>query len=72
MPWLQINNTGSLELTREIKQNQQSPKIVSKTAKQLLEEKENSAGFSNKPAAEFGARTATQNHTQGGDILQDV
>lgn len=24
------------------------------------------------PAADFGARTATQNHTQGGDILRDV
>jgi hypothetical protein len=47
-----------------------STNIVLKTDKQLLEEQqENGAGFSNKPAADFGARTATQNHTQGGDIL---
>lgn len=34
--------------------------------------KQKSAGFSNKPAADFGARTGIQNHIQGGDILQDV
>ena len=32
------------------KKSQQSSKIVFKTAEQLLEEQENSAGFSNKPA----------------------
>jgi hypothetical protein len=34
--------------------------------------KQKSAGLLEKPAADFGARTATQNHTQGGDILHDV
>jgi hypothetical protein len=43
-------------LTRRIRQ---STKKVLKTAKQLLEEQESSAGFSNKPATDFGARTDT-------------
>jgi hypothetical protein len=34
--------------------------------------KQKSAGFLDKPAADFGARTTTQDSTQGGDILQDV
>jgi hypothetical protein len=34
--------------------------------------KQRSAGFSNKPAADFGARTDTSDGNRRSDILQDV
>jgi hypothetical protein len=57
-------------LTRKIRQNQQSSKIVFKTAEQLLEEQEKLAGFS-EPAPDFWARTETDDDIHGDDSLQN-
>ncbi|HEU4447661.1 MAG TPA: hypothetical protein VFR94_23505 [Nitrososphaeraceae archaeon] len=60
-------NKGLYKLTQTSRIQDSSPILYKK-------EKDSAAGTekqSKTPAAEFGARTATQNHTQGGDILSD-
>jgi hypothetical protein len=61
---MQVINKGGFELTKLLK-------IVSKTARQLLEEQENSASLLEKPALDR-ARTGTSDGNRRSDILQDV
>jgi hypothetical protein len=47
-------------------------KPIFKTAEQLLEEQENSAGFPTSQRQIFGARTGTNDGDRRSDYLQDV